>query len=73
MGQDVKTRSWLVAAIVTIVVFIALSALALPRLETSLTFIPLLGLSVLSDVLSGFLTRFRARRTDQRERSGKPL
>jgi len=61
MLERIKTRSWLVATSVTIVVFVAISALALPTLETSLTFIPILGVSVFAGAISGFIVRKRAR------------
>jgi hypothetical protein len=62
MRENIKTRGWLVATIVTLVVFASLSALALPTLETSLTFIPILVISIIAGTISGFLVRKRAQR-----------
>jgi hypothetical protein len=60
MPEEAKTFGWLIATLVAVVVFITLCALALPRLETSLTFIPILAISVIAGAISGFLVRKRA-------------
>jgi len=60
MREKAKTFGWLIATIVAVVVFIALCALALPKLETSLTFIPIIAISVIAGAISGFLVRKRA-------------
>ncbi|MGA9587735.1 MAG: hypothetical protein WBQ95_20565 [Terracidiphilus sp.] len=60
MRENIKTVGWLVATIVTVVVFIALCTFALPRLESSLTFVPILAVSVLAGAIAGFVARKRA-------------
>lgn len=70
MSERVKTRSRLWGAIVGIVVFLALSATALPRLETSLTFKPILAISVIAGALSGFLASRRSQRAGSEPLNG---
>lgn len=72
LPQDVKARSWQLGALVAvtllllaIVLFVILAAMGLLTLETSLTFVPVLGFSVLAGIVSGIIVRSRARRTSR--------
>ena len=76
LPRDVKARSWQVGALVAItlllvavILFVVLGAMGLPTLETSLTFIPVLGFSMLAGIVSGIIVRARARRTSRTRES----
>ena len=59
----VKNRGRLMGAVVSMATFIILCVIALPNMETSLVFIPILTLSGLAGGLAWVLVRYRARRS----------
>jgi hypothetical protein len=66
MRSDVnaaRNRGRLMGAVVSMATFIVLCVVALPNMETSLVFIPILTLSALAGGLVWALVRYRARRS----------
>lgn len=55
-------RSRLVAAVVSMATFMLLCAVAVPRMETSLIFIPILTLSAVAGGIAWAVTRYMARK-----------
>jgi hypothetical protein len=62
-SSAVRKRSHLMAAAVSMATFMLLCAVALPRMETSLVFIPILTLSAVAGGIAWAATRFTARRS----------
>ena len=61
--SSTASRRRLMAGVVSIATFVVLCAIALPRMETSLVFIPILALSAFAGVISWAIMRYAAHRS----------
>jgi hypothetical protein len=64
-ASSIASKRRLMAGVVSVATFIVLCAVALPGMETSLVFIPILALSAVAGVVSWAAMRYVARRSER--------
>jgi hypothetical protein len=62
-ASSIASKRRLMAGVVSVATFMVLCAVALPGMETSLVFIPILALSAVAGVVSWAAMRYVARRS----------
>jgi hypothetical protein len=64
-ASSIASKRRLMAGVVSVATFMVLCAVALPGMETSLVFIPILVLSAVAGVVSWAVMRYAARRSER--------
>jgi len=64
-ASSIASKRRLMAGVVSVATFMVLCAVALPGMETSLVFIPILALSAVAGVVSWAAMRYVARRSER--------
>jgi hypothetical protein len=64
-ASSIASKRRLMAGVVSVATFMVLCAVALPGMETSLVFIPILALSAVAGVVSWVAMRYVARRSER--------
>jgi hypothetical protein len=64
-ASSIASKLRLMAGVVSVATFMVLCAVALPGMETSLVFIPILALSAVAGVVSWAAMRYVARRSER--------